>query len=47
MGQKMAFDEGTKRDIEAIMKMLNGTFDPDKDMPGPYKIKPEDLKKIL
>jgi hypothetical protein len=47
MGQKIAFDEGTKKDIELIMKMLSGDFDPDKDTPGPLKIEPKDLKKLL
>jgi len=30
-----------------IMKMLNGSFDPDKDTPKLREIKPEDLRKFI
>jgi hypothetical protein len=43
----VAFDEGTKNEIKMIMKMLDGSFDPEKDTPKLYEIKPEDLKKLL
>lgn len=46
-GQKIAFDEGTQKNIDMILKMLNGSFDPEKDVPGPAKIKPEELRKII
>lgn len=45
--QGFSYSEERQKEIERIGKMLDGSFDIDKDMPKPVEITPEQLSKII
>jgi len=48
IGQRISHDDQAQKDIEMIVKMLDGTFDPEKDIPkGRGLPGPEEMKRYL
>jgi hypothetical protein len=46
--KKMAFDEETQKDIETLIKMLDGSLDVEKDLPKKRGLPgPEQMKMYL